>query len=99
MSKELLLFSGRAYKCVKPGDQRWAGRQQGFIHGARAFVAAYSISDVRRVITEYTGTPASTSEIENYWRKNAWGDLMDYIVPERGLWVRFQINELPVKLY
>lgn len=100
LAKQLILFNGRAYCCVKRADPFWSVRQTAEVNDAHAFVAAYSIADAQRLVSEYTGRPTSISEIKSYWSKNAWGNAMDGITPERGIWISFgNRGETPTKVY
>lgn len=81
-SKELKLFNGGA-------DGR----------GAHYYIAAYSVRDAARLMTaadrklhggkyEITDLDISRNvrEINTYFSKNCWGNKMDGVVPERGIW-------------
>ena len=85
MARKLRLWNGRAYCCRKPSDPFWKGVPHN--EGGNAYVAAYSRADVRRVIEEYTGYKPGDTEIREYWSPDCWGNAMDGITPERGLWV------------
>ena len=87
MAKELKLWNGRGYCCKKLDDPSWdsLGRE-GPPH---AYVAAYSRADARRVIAEYCGKMPSDFELSVYWNEGTWGNYMNDVVPERGLWLAF----------
>jgi hypothetical protein len=67
-------------------------------------VAAYSRADARRLVAEYLGRGeaygVSDSEIKNYWWE-CWGDDMDNVVPERGIWLVEQkgVGDPPVRVF
>ena len=71
--RKLKLFNGRIM--LKSGKQG---------HG---YVAAYSAADAVRVLNETIGGRGNVTEIQKYWNHNCWGNSMDGIKPERGLWV------------
>jgi hypothetical protein len=91
---ELKLWNGRAYCCFKPSDKRWKGSERGASH---AYVAAYSVADALRVITEYCGHSPGRTEITKYWNEGCWGNSMDGVEPERGMWIAFERGE-PVRV-
>ena len=71
--RKLLLFNGRIM--LPKGIQG---------HG---YIAAYSVADAARVLDEVVGGRGSLTEIKVYWSHGCWGNAMDGITPERGLWV------------
>lgn len=73
MARKLKLWNGRAIMVDRKYDH--------------AYVAAYSRADARRVIAEYKGRTISDNEIKEYWSEGCWGNAMDHVVPERGLWL------------
>lgn len=85
--KELRLFNGRGYILRKYKDLFWSSLENGDVHHAHGYVAAYSVADMQRLVWEYTGHKPPRSEIDNYWSKDAWGTRMQNIKPERGIWV------------
>lgn len=99
--RTLRLFNGRAGSCCDWKDQRWKTTPRSDLT-AHAYIAAYSMADAVRVVKEYSEGRARTSvhEINIYWNKNCWGNSMDGITPERGLWVLFDYPRgKPVCLY
>ena len=70
---------------------------QGIRHNAyqNACVAAYSRADARRVIAEYCGMDIGDSELRDYWSMG-WGDNMQSVKPERGLWI--DLGKGPVRV-
>lgn len=79
--RQLKLFNGRDWKC----------------QGGRLYVAAYSAKDAIDLVNEayrklrgYTDRPdirvVSVSELRTYWSKGCWGNSMDGVTPERGVW-------------
>jgi hypothetical protein len=88
MIKKLRLFNGRAEMLRKFSGLFWENLSQSETYGVTAYIAAYSISDLMRVISEYTQRSTSRSEIDNYWSKDAWGNSMAGVQPERGIWLK-----------
>jgi len=79
--KKLKLFNGRDWDCC----------------GGHLYVAAYSIKDAAelasaayRKIKGLENRPdikmTTISEINVYWHKGCWGNNMNGISPERGVW-------------
>lgn len=79
--RKLKIFNGRDWDC----------------RGGHLYIAAYSIQDAADLANEayrklngYTDrpdiTPTSAGEIRTYWSKGCWGNAMDGITPERGVW-------------
>jgi len=85
MTKKLKLYDGQSVAITPP-------------HGlGHAYVAAYSRADACRVIEEYTGRKFPANEIRDYWSEGRWGNSMDHIVPERGLWLKSS-SSVPVRV-
>ena len=83
MARTLKLFNGRAY-CAMKSAPEWEGvRGNAEQH---AYIAAYSREDARRVVEEYCGRKPSVSELRDYFSP-CWGNAMEGIAPERGLWL------------
>jgi hypothetical protein len=74
--KTLKLWNGRPYG-VLPASQ-W--------NDAHVCIAAYSVADAQRVCIEAGMSAPSASEIKEYFSP-CWGNDMDGVVRERGLWV------------
>jgi len=81
MAKQLKIWNG--------GD--WDRR------GGHLYVAAHSVKDVCDLVNEayrnlkgYKDSPDikpfNPSYISKYWSPNCWGNAMDGITPERGVW-------------
>ena len=96
MAKALKLWNGSGYGCKNHKDTRWDGiKDYGTV---RAYIAAYSRADARRIIKEYSGYDLPDHEIKNYWNPNCWGNDMNGVTPERGLWLHFPKTDKPVKV-
>lgn len=79
--KKLKLFNGRDWEC----------------RGGHLYVAAYSVKDAAELssaayrkingLEDRTDIAATTiSEVNVYWSKGCWGNDMNSITPERGVW-------------
>jgi hypothetical protein len=79
MARKLILFNGRWMENLRR-------------RGGHAFVAAYSRADAVRVVAEVLGYEprGMHNEIKVYWSQGAWGNTMDGITPERGIWVTYE---------
>ncbi len=93
MPRELKLWNGRGSAVRKHSDQLWDGVRMNA--STTACVAAYSRADARRVIAEYLGHEIGDAEIRDYW-SNCWGNDMNAVVPERGLWIN--VGNGPVRV-
>ncbi len=94
--RELKIWNGRGTECINRADPRWKAKA----HPSRvhAYVCAYSRADARRVIAEYCGRMPPDSELRNYFCEGAWGNGMEGVTPERGLWLQFDRSEKPVRV-
>lgn len=68
----------------------WNGRAIDVLGNTRQsmhiYVAAHSIADLQRLCKELGLNVPSRHEIKTYW-SNCWGNPMDGITAERGVWV------------
>ena len=76
MAKELRLWNGRPYGVLPQSEWKHAS----------VCVAAYSIADARRVCVEAGMNDPGANEVTEYWSE-CWGNDMNGIAPERGIWV------------
>lgn len=93
--RKLRLYNGRCDWMVVLEDKRWKKADRGHMH---AYVAAYSVADACAVIEEYTGAHTGKGEINNFWNKGCWGNRMEGITPERGLWIQFNLDDGSVRV-
>lgn len=93
MPKVLKFWNGAGSVCRKSSDPLWHHLR--FNQSPHAYVAAYSRADARRVIEEYCGRLPSDNELREYWSE-CWGNAMNGIVPERGLWLQFKHSQAQV---
>lgn len=93
---ELKLWNGRGYSCRNPQDPRWNG-----VRDVHAYICATSRADARRIVKAYTGRDRlSDHELKTYFAEGLWGNAMDGVTPERGLWLCFgQTPNKPVKVW
>lgn len=97
MPRELKIWNGRGCCCHKSEDPAWLGIRPS--QGGTVYAAAYSRADLRRLIAEYCGRDPGEAEIRDYWHSDAWGDAMDGITPERGIWLRNEkVQDAPIRL-
>jgi hypothetical protein len=90
------LYAIYVWKVIKMKTLKlWNGRDWGS-HG-HLYIAAYSLKDavdlVNAAYRKIRGLedmldvhPMSLTEARNYWNKNCWGNPMNGVVPERGVW-------------
>ena len=69
-------------KTLRLWNGRWKDR-------GRVYVAAYTRADAGRLLSQAAGAelPAIDREIRDYFSE-CWGNTMDGITPERGVWVQ-----------
>lgn len=98
MAKQLKLWNGRSLLLRTQEDSRWDAL--GTNQAPHVYICAYSRADARRLIEEYCGRDIGDFEIKNYFSEGCWGNSMDGVVPERGLWLQFSPNthDQPVKV-
>lgn len=90
MARKLILFNGRGW--VLTGGRKCEtlaklleGVERPDLH---VYLAAHSAADAVRMIEEYNGGwPKARNEIAQYFHKDCWGNAMEGITPERGMWV------------
>jgi hypothetical protein len=95
VAKELKIWNGRGLLCRNHADPRW--RDVASNANVAAFVAAYSRADACRVIESYTARSVPDSELRDYWSAGLWGNEMNGITPERGLWLLFD-RSAPIRV-
>jgi hypothetical protein len=79
----------------------WNGRGWGFTydkdppntieylrkHPDHVYVCAHSVKEAIEICNKCAGYRVLTvSEISNYWHKGCWGNAMEGVVPEVGVW-------------
>ena len=88
MTKELKLFNGRTYGVLPSAYWR----------DSHLYIAAYNMADVMRVCTEAGLQAPTRNEITTYWSKGQWGNSMDGIAVERGIWVKIGYSNPPIRI-
>lgn len=88
---KLKIWNGRAYGVLPNKD--W---KRGF-DTAHIYACAHSVSDLQRLCLELGLHKVSASEIRTYWSP-CWGNSMDGIKPERGIWVAYGYNDKPKRI-
>jgi hypothetical protein len=74
--KKLKIWNGRGT------DRHLNGSWIKYLH---FYVCAYSVSDAVKLMNEL-GVRMTAYEIKTYFSDGCWGNAMDGITPERGLW-------------
>lgn len=83
--KKLKLWNGAGVICRNHKDPRWKDLDPFKTH---ASIAAHSRADLRRLIAEYCGNFPQMEYLKNYYSE-CWGDDMEGITPQRGIWIAF----------
>ena len=97
--RKLRIWNGRGYIVRDPNhDPRWKNTRTGSV-----YIAAYSRADAAKVMAEYLGRmpQGADYEIKTFFHEGAWGNSMEGIQPERGMWIQFSDNyprETPVRV-
>lgn len=91
MARPLKVWNGRAYG-VLPQSQWKQGSD-----GAHIYACAYSVADLQSLCDELGLHRIAASEVKNYWSA-CWGNQMDGIQPERGIWVAYGYNKKPERI-
>jgi len=98
MAKKLKIWNGRGWGRANYGKNyeklptpisQWC---------ERIYICATSKAEALR-ICEAVGHPISMHEINEYWSAGCWGNSMDGIEPEVGLWGTQDYSSKPVRLY
>ena len=87
-TRKLKIWNGRPYGVLP--SSKW--------NGAHIYVAAYSVADVQRLCGELGLCTPSRSEITEYWSKDCWGNAMEGVPVERGIWVTQGYRGAPKRL-
>ena len=90
--KALKLWNGRGYIVC---GAKWHPKGEPHI-----YIAAYSRADAVRLIGECLGSEprSADSELRNYFSEGCWGNPMDGITPERGIWMTRDQDRVPKRL-
>lgn len=100
MAKKLKIWNGRGwggYRYDKDGNKMYD--PTGIKHCDHAYVCAHSQAEAVRIINEARGGWGMTvSELRNYW-SDCWGNSMEGIEPELGVWTTQKYNDKPKRIY
>jgi hypothetical protein len=80
MPKKLMIATGRG----DYGHNTSKRFPKGF--DGRLYVAAYSKADAVRLLKEAGYATMTIGEFNTYWSKGCWGNAMEGVTPERGVW-------------
>ena len=62
------------------------------------YVCAHSKAEVVMMVNQAGGF-ITVNEVNNYWNEGCWGNQMEGIEPELGVWASQNYNDKPVKIY
>ena len=62
------------------------------------YVCAESMAHALRLVNEVSGKHYTINNAKNYWSKGCWGNQMDGITPEVGVWTVQGYNDKPKKV-
>lgn len=87
--KKLKVWNGNAQLFVPTLEAKRRGlRHNSYVH---AYGCAPSRAALCRIVEEWSSRcPSLYSYIRDYWHEGAWGDSMNGIEPEVGLWVSYE---------
>jgi hypothetical protein len=77
-NKALKLWNGR-------GQHLWTA--DGWKHTGHVYIAAYNQSDAVRMMKQAGFLGFTAHELRVYFSDGCWGNAMNGITPERGIWV------------
>lgn len=95
VDRVLRVWNGDGLCCRKGDDPQW--RALPFNASPHAYAAAYSRADLARLIEEYSGRKPSAVLLREHWVADAWGETMEGVVVERGLWIEFDVRK-PIRV-
>jgi len=101
--KPLKLMNGRG-GCLRNTHDPIAGpkwQAASWHSDCHGYIAAYSRADAVRMIQDYLGRPGIglDAELKTYWSMGCWGNSMDGVTPERGIWLSIGRNGKPFRVY
>ncbi len=73
------IWNGRGFRCRKTGKE--------YEH---LFVCATSVKHVLKLCKQVGYDSISTCEVLKYWSKDCWGNPMEGITPEIGVWANIR---------
>lgn len=102
MPRKLKIWNGRGWggqsRYDKDGNHIYD--TTGRIWCDHAYVCAHSRAEAVRIINEAIGYwSMSERELKVYWSEGCWGDTMDGITPELGVWTQQSFHHKPQRIY
>ena len=99
MPRELKCWNGGGLGIVsyKLAEQHGVGDPS----SVTIYAAVHSRAELIRIIEAYTrgtASPGLKSSLRTHWAPH-WGDRMQGITPEVGLWATFNWNDKPIRLW
>jgi hypothetical protein len=83
INSKLKIWNGRGW------DSAWLGRERRLTGVEHWYGCAESKADLMRLFFQADPrVPMSLHEIKNYASEGCWGNTMEGITPERGIWVK-----------
>jgi len=91
--KKLKIWNGRGWGHRQYGkDNRIIPDPIGIKYCDHAYVCAYSRAHAVRLINQAVGYDVvSDNELKTYWNEGCWGDRMDGITQEVGVWTAQEV--------
>lgn|SRR3990167_477676 len=83
--RKLRIWNGRILSCGE------------FPRGGHLYICAYSQKDAVALCNEYFGGGYTLHEARHYWNPECWGNSMEGVSIERGLWIQ-KNNEKPIRV-
>ena len=100
MPRKLKLWNGRGWGRAHYDDDGNKIPQSYKYWCDHVYVCAHSVAEAIRIVNEAVGWDVITrNEVNVYWSHGCWGNTMDGIEPELGVWGTQGPNQAPVRLY
>jgi len=99
MAKKLKIWNGKGWgrtRYDKDGEKLPTPIEDYCEH---VYVCAYSKTEAVRIYNEVSRGSITVSEVNNYWSADCWGNQMEGIEPELGVWGTQGFYDKPVRLY
>lgn len=98
--KTLKIWNGRGWGGRRyDKDGHYIPDPTGKVYCDHAYVCAYSRAHAVRLINQARDCDmCSDSELKNYWSEWCWGDQMDGITQEIGVWTTQGFNDKPKRI-
>jgi len=101
MAKTLKIWNGRGWGRQKyDTNGRHIYDPTGREYCDHAYVCAHSTAEAIRILNEAAGyRVASSHELNTHWTKGCWGNSMEGITPEVGVWTLQHYGDKPKRIY